>query len=69
MEKKASQFQEIETLSPVFNMISSAYKLVKDGKEEDAKREYPMEYHLIKKYLPESVEELTFLLKTKLQIV
>jgi hypothetical protein len=70
MEKTVSPRQEnSEVASPVFSMIGNAYTMVKEGKEKDAKREYPMEYHLIKKYLPASVEELTSLLKTKLQIV
>ena len=69
MEKSVSPRQEnSEVTSPVFSMISNAFNMVKEGNEKDAKKEYPMEYHLIKKYLPASVEELRSLLKTKLQI-
>jgi len=68
--EKVSQLQDnSEISSPVFSMIAKAFNLVREGKEKDAKKEYPMEYHLIKKYLPASIEELTTLLKSKLQIV
>lgn len=54
--------------SSLFNMSGNAFNLMKEGREREARSLFPMEYHLIKKYLPSSIEELTSLLKSKLQL-
>ncbi len=54
--------------SSFFKMIGDAYKLMKEGREKEARTKFPMEYHFIKKYLPSSIDELTSLLRSKLQV-
>lgn len=54
--------------SSLVNMSGSAFNLMKQGREKEARSEFPMEYHFIKKYLPSSIEELTSLLNSKLQL-
>lgn len=54
--------------SSLIRMSGNAYKMIKEGREKEARTEFPMEYHFIKKYLPSSIEELTSLLKCKLQL-
>jgi len=69
MEKKLSPLQENnESTSSIFSMISNAFEMMKEGREREAKTKYPMEYHLIKKYHPSSIDELSSLLTRKLQI-
>jgi hypothetical protein len=69
MEKKVLQSQNgSEFSSSAFNMIDKAFNMVKEGKEREAKSQYPMEYHLIRKYLPSSVDELSALVTKKLQV-
>ena len=55
--------------SSLFQKTRSAFKLITDGKDQEARNEFPMEYHFIKKYLPASIEELKSLLQNKLQVV
>lgn len=54
--------------SSLFRMSGNAFKLMKEGKEKEARNEFPMEYHFINKYLPSSIEELFTLLRIKLQV-
>ena len=69
MEKKASPLQENSAVaSSFFSMISNAFDMVKEGREREAKTKYPMEYHLIKKYHPSSLDEFSSLLTKKLQV-
>ena len=69
MDKNTPQLHDnSEKISSVFSMISSAFEMVKEGREREAKAKYPMEYHLIKKYLPSSVDELSSVLTRKLQV-
>ena len=55
--------------SSLFKMTGNAFKLMKEGKEKEARTEFPMEYHFIKKYLPSSIDELASLLRSKLQVL
>lgn len=69
MEKNIPQLHDnSEKTSSVFSMISNAFDMVKEGREREAKTKYPMEYHLIKKYHPSSIDELSSLLTRKLQV-
>ena len=67
MEKKQHQ-DTFEISTSIFNMVDKAFNLMKEGREREAKTQYPMEYHLIKKYHPSSIDELSSLLTRKLQI-
>ena len=69
MEKKISQSQDnSQFTSSIFSMIGNAFNMVKEGRDREAKTKYPMEYHLIKKYLPSSIDELSSLLTRKLEV-
>ena len=69
MEKKSSPLPvNSESPSSIFSMISNAFEMMKEGREREAKTKYPMEYHLIKKYHPSSIDELSSLLTRKLQV-
>ena len=54
--------------STLFALCGNAFSLIKSGKEKQAKEEFPMEYHFIKKYLPASIDELCSIFTTKLQL-
>jgi hypothetical protein len=54
--------------SSLFTLSRKAFNLIREGKEKQARLEFPLEYHFIKKYLPSSIDELTFFLRSKLQI-
>ena len=69
MEKKIFQSQDNSDFpSSIFSMIGNAFNMVKEGKEREAKTKYPMEYHLIQKYHPSSIDELSMLVTRKLQV-
>ena len=69
MEKKVSQPKDnSEFSSSIYSMIGKAFNMVKEGREREAKKEYPMEYHLIKKYHPSSIDELSSVVTRKLQV-
>ncbi len=54
--------------SALFRMSGTAFNLIKEGKDKQARLEFPLEYYLIKKYLPSSLDELTSLLSRKLKV-
>jgi hypothetical protein len=54
--------------STLFSMCDNAYSLIKSGKEKQAKKLFPMEYHFIEKYWPKDNEEFTSLFKRKLDL-
>ncbi|CAN5447758.1 hypothetical protein BH11BAC1_BH11BAC1_03400 [soil metagenome] len=54
--------------SSLYRMSGNAFKLMNEGKEKEARNEFPMEYHFIKKYLPSTLDELSSLLRSKLQV-
>jgi len=68
MEKTNILKENSMNSSSLFKMSGNAFKLMKEGKEKEAQNEFPMEYHFIKKYLPSSIDELTSLLRSKLQV-
>lgn len=69
MEQVISKLRENAIRSSaLFRMSGNAFNLIREGKEKEARTEFPMEYHFIKKYLPSSIEELSFLLTRKLEV-
>lgn len=54
--------------SKLYAMCSNAFSMIKNGKEKQAKEQYPMEYYLIKKYLPVDLKELAQILTRKLEL-
>ena len=65
IDKKRENFLKSSTL---IRMSGNAFRMMKEGREQEARAEFPMEYHFIKKYLPASLDELTSLLSSKLQL-
>lgn len=63
-----SSSKSIIDQSKLFALCGNAFSLIKNGKEKQAKEEFPMEYHFIKKYLPASIEELCTIFTTKLEL-
>jgi|GEM_PF-6320477 len=68
MENKGTPTLNALRSSQLFKMSGNAFNLIKNGKDKQARIEFPVEYHFIKKYLPDNFDELTDLLQSKLQV-
>ena len=54
--------------SKLYALCGNAFSLIKSGKEQQAKDQFPMEYHFIKKYLPANSDELASIFLKKLEL-
>jgi hypothetical protein len=52
----------------MFDESSRAFQLIANGEEEKARKEFPMEYFFIKKYVSSGVNELKELLRLRLKL-
>ena len=52
----------------IFESCEMAFRLVKQGKETEARKLYPLEYYLVKKYLYLSLEVFKKQLENKLSM-
>lgn len=68
MENNNSISAPATASSSLFTLSRKAFNLIREGKEKQARMDFPMEYYFIKKYLPSNIEELTRLLSSKLQV-
>jgi hypothetical protein len=57
-----------KTSSFIFSGCKSAFNLIKEGKEKQAKEMFPWEYYLIQKYLYFDFKNLSELLANKLMV-
>jgi len=58
----------IRSSASLFRSCETAHQLIKDGREQEAKELYPMEYYLVKKYLFLNIEEFIARLTQKLEM-
>jgi hypothetical protein len=52
----------------LYSMCSNAFTLMKQGKETEARSQFPLEYYLLKKYLHLDLEQFAKLLDQKLEL-
>jgi len=57
----------IRSSTSLFKSCENAFDLIKTGRENEAKKMFPLEYYLIKKYLYLNLEDFTAQLEYKLK--
>ena len=58
----------LASLSKLYALCGNAFSLINSGNEKQAKEQFPMEYHFIKKYCPTNNEELAAVFTKKLEL-
>ena len=52
----------------IFKSCEIAFNLIRDGKDNQAKQQYPLEYYLVKKYLYRSLDAFKAQLADRLEL-